>query len=148
MKRVLTTFCFLALFAGLPLLSSAQCKGFTKKVCMPEIDPYIFNGQLNSAVLNEGDIAELLLTFYAGQNYRVLVCAQEELGDLEFKLLDTEYNVVFDNKEHKNTNSWDFASNTTQQLIVQVMVPEHKGNNGDVAKSGCVSILVGFNEEE
>ena len=143
------------LFIGLLLISSffsaasfGQCKGFTKNYCLPKIDPYVYNGQLNSAVLNEGDIAELLLTFYGGQEYRIVICAEEKLGNLQFKLLDTEHNVIFDNKDQKYTNYWDFNANTTQQLIVEVIVPEDESRSSPVINSGCVSILVGFQEME
>jgi len=127
--------------------SRAQCLKFTKNTCAPKLDPYIFNGQMNSALLNEGDIAELVLTFYADQEYRVMICAEDQLGDVYFKLRDTQDKILFDNSEHKMAKFWDFTSNTTQQIIVEIEVPE-----GDIdaekLKNGCVAILVGFKEGE
>jgi hypothetical protein len=123
----------------------SQCKGFTKKECVPQIKPFTYNGQLNMAVLNPGDVAELVVTFYKGQDYRLFVCSQENLGKIEFKLLDSERNTLFYNKEHDYVNFWDFHSNATQQLIVQVRVPQIEEEVA-VAASGCVSILIGFKE--
>lgn len=123
----------------------SQCKGFTKKECVPQIKPFTYNGQLNMAVLNPGDVAELVVTFYKGQDYRLYVCSQENLGKLEFKLLDSERNTLFYNKDHDFVNYWDFHSNATQQLIVQVRVPSVE-EEVVVAASGCVSILIGFKE--
>ena len=54
-----------------PALSQAQCKSFTKKRCIPELGEYVFNGQLNTAVLTRGEEAELMLSFYSGQKYRM-----------------------------------------------------------------------------
>lgn len=125
------------------LSANAQCKTFTKNECRPKLDPYIYNGQLNSAVLNEGDIAELMLTFYSNQEYRILVCAAPELGKVNFRLLDMQRNEIFSNANHNNVEFWDFMSNSTQQLIVEVSVPE-KTEGGGSYISGCVSILVGF----
>jgi len=145
MKRVIKAVGILVLACSLPFAGYSQCKGFTKKECLPQIEPYVYNGQLNSAVLNEGDVAELLLTFYGGQDYRIYVCAQEVLGNIEFRLLDTERNVIFHNKDHDFIKYWDFVANSTQQLIVQVKVPKGESAGGMV-QSGCVSILVGFKE--
>ena len=110
MKKFLTTIFLLSLLVSIPTMSFAQCKNFTRKKCMPKLSPYIYNGQLNSAILNEGDVAELMLTFYSNQDYRILVCAEENLGKIEFRLLDSERNVIFDNVDHDYSQSWDFSS--------------------------------------
>ncbi len=145
MKAKILTIAVLIGLIAMPGFISAQCKGFTKKECIPDLKPYVYNGQLNSAVLNEGDVAELLLTFYSGQDYRVFLCGQPILGDLEFRLLDTDRNVIFYNKDHDFVKFWDFKSNSTQQLIVQVRVPVGESRS-EIVQSGCVSILVGFKE--
>jgi hypothetical protein len=146
MKTIINTGLILLMLASFPILGYSQCKGFTKKSCLPSLEPYLYNGQLNSAVLSEGDVAELLLTFYGGQDYRILVCTQEMLGKVEYKLLDTDRNEVFYNKDHDFTNTWDFNANSTQQLIVQVVVPAGE-KKADIVNSGCVSILIGFKEK-
>ncbi|MCK4662404.1 MAG: hypothetical protein KAT68_06040 [Bacteroidales bacterium] len=143
MKRLVKIFLILFILVSIPTIGMSQCKGFTKKTCVPKIKPYIYNGQLNSALLNEGDVAELLLTFYGSQEYRLVVCCQDILGQVEFKLLDTERNVIFNNADHNYIDSWDFVSSSTQQLIVEVTIPE-SNSGGSTVVSGCVSILVGF----
>lgn len=120
-------------------------KRFVKNKCLPVLKPFVYNGQLNSANLAEGDVAELMLTFYAGQDYRLLICSQEVLGNVEFKLFDTNKNLIFSNRDHDYINYWDFTSNTTQQLIVRVKVPKLE-DSGEIKQSGYVSILVGFKE--
>lgn len=138
----------LLLILGILLISIesfSQCKGFTKKECVPLIKPFTYNGQLNMAVLNAGDVAELVVTFYKGQDYRLLVCSQDNLGKVEFRLLDSQRNVLFNNKDHDMVNYWDFHSNATQQLIVQVIVPSVEEDVA-VTPTGCVSILIGFKE--
>lgn len=145
MKKLLSLAILTIAFMAVATTGYSQCKGFTKKQCLPQLEPYVYNGQLNSAVLNEGDIAELLLTFYGGQDYRIYICSQEVLGGVEFKLLDTDRNTIFDNTDQENIDHWDFSANSTQQLIVQVRVPEQE-SNVDIVQSGCVSILIGFKE--
>ncbi len=108
---------------------------------MPALKPYIHNGQLNSTTLAAGETAELLMTFYAGQDYRISVCGQEELGNLEFNLLDNSRKRIFSSKEHKGAKLWDFNVKNTQQITVEVIAPPTKEPH---SKSGCVSVLVGF----
>lgn len=127
--------------------TQAQCRKYTKKTCVPKLNPYIFNGQVNSALLNEGDIAELMLTFYADQEYRVLICAENQLGEVKFKLKDNNDKVLFDNRKHNMATYWDFTSNTTQQIIVEMEIPE-SDSDSEKLKNGCVAILVGFKETD
>lgn len=124
----------------------AQCKSFTKNECKPKLSPYIYNGQLNSAVLNEGDIAELMLTFYSNQDYRIVVCSAEELGNVKFRLVDAQGQEIFSNTDHEMIDHWDFHTNSTQQLTVEVSVLE--SDEETLSKSGCVSILIGFLDNE
>ncbi len=136
---------FIVLILAISFTNVYSQKRFVKNKCLPVLKPFVYNGQLNSANLAEGDIAELLLTFYGGQDYRILVCSQEVLGNVEFKLFDTNKNLIFSNKDHDYINYWDFTSNTTQQLVVRVKVPKQE-DSGDIKQSGYVSILVGFKE--
>ncbi|MFH1319068.1 MAG: hypothetical protein ABII90_00230 [Bacteroidota bacterium] len=118
---------------------------------MPDLKPFIHNGQLNSTTLMEGESAELIMTFHAGQEYRVLICSQETLGKVEFQLMDTDRNVVFDSKKQKTTNYWDFDINATQRFIILVSASkssEHSNAKltGTLVQSGCVALLVGFKD--
>ena len=123
----------------------SQCKPFIKKQCMPQLAPFTSDGQLNNATLRAGESAELELTFYSGQNYRLFICAQEALGLVHFKLMDLNRNILFNSeslKEHKNY--WDFNIENTQQMIVEVSAAS-AGKN-DIIPSGCVAIIVGFKD--
>lgn len=124
----------------------AQCSAFIKKKCMPKIQPFTHNGQLNSTTLSSGQTTELNMTFYAGQAYRILVCSQEVLGDVTFKVTDMSKKVVFDSKDNNFPDFWDFKVKNTQQLIVHVDVPK-SDSPSSILPSGCVSILVGFKKD-
>ncbi len=145
-KIVFYTIMSAALLLGSSFQAQAQCKKFTKQVCLPTLSPFTYNGQLNSAILTEGDVAELLLTFHKGEKYRVSVCNDDMIGNVEFKVFDTKKNLIFDKAKSTDQSYWDFISNSTQQLIIQITVPEEKPKN-EILKSGCVTILVGFLDE-
>jgi hypothetical protein len=146
MKRLIVLL-MLSGILNIPLNSYSQCKGFVKKTCMPKLAPFIFNGQMNTTTLLAGDNAEVGLTFYAGQTYRVIICAQEVLGTLRFKLKDASGKVLFDNAAHDDTDFWDFKAETTQNLVVEVTVPKSDATN-KIIPSGCVSVLVGFKQSD
>ena len=144
MKKIISILSVAALCLAINANVQAQCKTFIKNVCKPKLDPYIYNGQMNSAVLNQGDIAELMLTFYSNQDYRIVVCA-DEFDDVQFRLVDLTGKELYSNTNHGNADHWDFSTNSTQLLTVEVSVPE--ATSAEESKSGCVSILVGFKEK-
>lgn len=140
---------FIQLFSIAALLlfsagnADAQCKSYAKRNCRPQLTPYLHNGQVNNAVLVPGDKAELLLTFFSGQEYRLLVCAMPVLGEVTYKIMDSDRNAIFDSTKDKDKKYFDFKVASTQQLIVEINVPE--GNKySDIVPEGCVTVLVGF----
>ena len=134
----------LPLMLLLPFAADAQCRAFTKNKVLPLLDGYVQNDNYNSAVLVPGDEAELLLTFYSGKEYRVVVGSHPVLGDVEFEIVDTNDEMVYPNKTADNKSVFDFKMSNTQQLIVRVRVPKQ-----DTAFSheGCVTVLVGSKEK-
>ncbi len=138
----------LVVIVALALLPSigafAQCKGFVKKQ-ISSLAPFIHNGQVNSSVLLSGDQAELTLTFYSGQTYRILVSAHESLGDVYFVMKDAAKTQLFTSKDMGKFDYWDFSVESTQQMTLEVIVPNVDTPSG-LVPSGCVSILVGFKQ--
>ena len=138
--KVLVAICTLV-FSNVAV--NAQCSTFLKKKCMPKIQPFTLNGEVNTSTLSSGQKTSLNLTFYSGQDYRIVVCGQSQLGDLTFKVMDTSRKVVFDSQKNDYPDFWDFKVKNTQQFIVEVQVPESESTSS-VLPSGCVSIMVGF----
>ncbi len=128
----------------LPVLANAQCRAFTKNKCLPLLEGYVQNDNYNSAVLVPGDEAELLLTFYSGKDYRIVVGSHPVLGDVEFELVDTNDEMIYSNKTADNKSVFDFKMSNTQQLIVRVRVPKQ---DGAISHEGCVTVLVGSKEK-
>lgn len=134
------------LLAALPLASQAQCRSFAKNKCIPALAPYKFNETFNAAQLAPGEEAEVDLTFYSGQEYRLLVCAHPILGNVNWKLSDATGKSLFESSADDPKPSFEFKVATTQKLTVHIDVPAGaKGGNG-MLTVGCVGILVGFKE--
>jgi hypothetical protein len=121
----------------------AQCKAFAKKVCLPELGPYVHDGNYHAAVLVEGEEAELYKTFYSDMDYRVAICGEDKLPNVEFKVLDANKNVLYSNKDANFARTWDFKLQSSQQLKLIVKVSSFNAP-GDTPASGCVSIMFGF----
>ena len=145
---ILRTITMNAALAGLALLSTstvaAQCKAFAKNKCVPELAPYKFNETFNAAQLAPGEEAEVNLTFYSGQEYRVAVCVHPILGEVNWKLVDVNNKIVFESLADSPKHHCDLKAESTAQMRVVVWVP-NKGSS-DMVHVGCVAIMVGFKE--
>jgi hypothetical protein len=149
MKKILPLFIFLLCLTSLPNTSSAQCKGFAKKICKLELLPYIHDGNYHAAILTEGEEAELYKTFFANQEYRIAVCGSDSLHAIEFKVIDANRNVLFNNHDHNMTKTWDFKLESSQQLkvVVKVLTSGQKKPDSEIVQ-GCVAIMFGFKEKQ
>jgi hypothetical protein len=132
-------------FLGTSLNTNGQCKAFAKKVCLPELGNYTHDGNYHAAILVEGEEAELYKTFYSDMEYRVAICGEENLPNVEFMVLDASRNILFSNKDKDGnfTRTYDFKLQASQQLKLVVKVPT-VNLPGDTPVSGCVAIMFGF----
>ena len=136
----------LALLLAMPMAGMAQCRSFVKNKCQVAMLPYRFNETFNAAQLAPGEEAEVDLTFFSGQDYRLLICAHPILGEVNWKLVDGTGQSLFESNAANPKNSFDFKVATTQQLKVLIDVPEKQGSGNEMINVGCVGILVGFKE--
>lgn len=132
---------FLFVAAG---AAQAQCRSFAKNKCVPELAPYKFNESFNAAQLAPGEEAEVNLTFFSGQEYRVMVCTHPILGEVNWKLMDASNKIIFESLADEPKHFFDLRMANTQQLKVQVWVPGKAKT--DMVHVGCVAIMVGFKE--
>ena len=146
MKRSLFVSLILLSFILIPSNSIAQCKQFAKNTCKIGLTPYQHDGNYHAAVLLEGEEAELYKTFYSETDYRISVCGANNLGDIEFSVIDGNGKVLYNNKYNDYEWKWDFRLESSQQLKILVKVPVTDGL-AEEPKEGCVAIMFGFKEE-
>lgn len=134
----------LALFVfAINIKADAQCKAFAKKECLPLLLPYTHDGNYHAAVLVEGEEAELYKTFYSDMEYRVSVVGEGKLPAVEFRILDTNKNVLYSNKDKDYAKTWDFKLQSSQQLKLVIKVSTFN-QPGETPANGCVAIMFGF----
>ena len=136
----------LLLMAALPVGANAQCRSFAKNKCMPAMAPYKFNETFNAAQLAPGEEAQVDLTFYSGQEYRLLVCVHPILGPVNWQLKDATGKTLFESTADAPKETFDFKVATTQKLTVHIAVPDAQKGGNNMLTVGCIGILVGYKE--
>jgi hypothetical protein len=145
LKKIIPSTLMAAAFLLLAGTASAQCRSFVKNKCLPNMAPYKFNETFNAAQLAPGEDAEVALTFFSGQEYRVMVCSHPILGDVTWRLVDASNKIVFESISPDSKGHFDLRMESTQQMRVQVEVAPSTGRT-DMVHQGCVAILLGFKE--
>ena len=126
----------------------SQCKAFVRQNCVPKLHPYIHDGSYQAVMMSEGEEAEVFKTIFAGQKYRLFVCADKFLPTIEFIVSDARQNILFDNSKNNNVKHWDFRPAASQQIKVTIRVPKSsKQSDDEEIISECVGILFGLLEQ-
>ena len=93
MKKHINKIVLLAAVIMIPAMSFSQyCNYFHTKYCLPsENEMFKLNGQSKSALFSKGQTSDLNIIVYKGQDYRVSLCMDENLGSqLKFKIYETK----------------------------------------------------------
>ena len=126
----------------------AQCKSFIKGSCIPQLSPYIHDGNYQAVIMSEGEEAEVYKTIFAGQPYRLIVCVDDILPSIEFVVSDIHRNILFDNRKNGNVKVWDFKFDASQQIKVTIRIPKSsKQGAGERELFGCVGVLFSMLEQ-
>ena len=116
----------------------AQCDTIAY-VCGKHImSPFISDGQQYRALLLADQTAEFHATFYGGGTYRIAACTGLKDGNLIFSVFDEQRNLIFSNKDFKNSPYWDFKVTSTMDVILEATLGG--------AQSGCAVVLIGFKQ--
>ncbi|NOU60615.1 hypothetical protein [Marinifilum caeruleilacunae] len=121
----------------------SQCKEFAKNECKPMLEGYMHDGNYNGVVLNIDEDVELHKAFFGGQKYRMVVCREDYLPPIHFKLLNSDFEVLYDNQEAGFANTYDFELEKSETLIISMKFV-NDGEDYDKSMNGCVVILFGL----
>lgn len=110
---------------------------------MPLLGDYIISGRYNTLKLREGETILVFKTLSKGINYRIIVKAVDSLAtNLHFTVTNWEDETIFDNASTDRGYKWDYLSEKTQRIKINVSVP--KTNEKGPLKEGCVTVLTGI----
>ena len=130
------------LIALLSTSALAQCRTFAQKKCVPGLGDYKPNGSLYANYMEDGQETELNLVLIGGQNYRLLHCHKEGLGQVWIQLMDNTNKVIYDNAEHDFATTWDFSVKSTQEFKVKTFI-SGVGEVSDMTARACAVLLLG-----
>lgn len=139
MKKILFIAFFLVNFAA----SYAQDCESIVKVCQSYLDgtnkksKFVSDGQVYTAFLDR-EKAEFKTTFFGGTTYRIAASAGKEDEFVIFTVKDMDGNILFTNKNHKNSPYWDFKVPSTVPVIIETEL------DLDKKVTGCAVMLIGF----
>lgn len=150
MNYLKKTIALSTLVVSATLISSevnAQCKGFTKRNCMQELSPYLSNGQFNGAYMIPGESADVKINFNQGLSYRLIICADPFLENLNYTLKDDKGVIYLNDTLKETTGFTDLEVTQSKPMTLSISVPEKENTTG-IVRNGCVSVLIGFKEIE
>ncbi len=126
---------FISLLA-LNISASAQCNSVTI-AGIKKLAPYTHNGQINNATIKAGKTVEVHLSFYKGLYYKLQISSEDAVGKVSFRVLDENKTEVYNSSGASQPDSWNFYSNSSQELTIEVKSAEN-------SKKGCVAVVVGM----
>jgi hypothetical protein len=148
MKYFITLF-IVAVISSSLFSQAGVCGNFHKKYCgfgKEKGADWQYNAQSKSGLFNQGMVSKLRCVIYKGMDYRISVCCETVLGDkVSYKIFDSRTNeLLFNNSTAEDTQTFEFQSVSTRQLIIEVVVPQgatekEKHKSTDAA---CVGLLI------
>ncbi len=100
---------------------------------------FVSDGQVYTAFLDR-EKAEFKTTFYGGSVYRIAASAGTEDDFVIFSVKDPDGNVLFTNKNFKDSPYWDFKVPMTIPVTIETELDQDK------KVTGCAVMLIGFKQ--
>lgn len=98
---------------------------------------FVSDGQVYTAFLDR-EKAEFKTTFFGGSTYRIAATAGEDDTYVIFTVSDLEGNLLFTNKNYKNSPYWDFKVPKTIPVVITTEL------DLDKKVTGCAVMMIGF----
>lgn len=102
-------------------------------------EKFISDGQIYTAFLDR-EKAEFKTTFFGGSTYRIAASAGDDEDYVIFTVKDPQGNVLFTNRNYKNSPYWDFKVPMTIPVTIETEL------DLDKKVSGCAIMLIGFKQ--
>ena len=132
------------------IINAQNCNDYKWKQCDGFGPPYKYSGQSKSAFFIAGQSSFFHLVAYKGFEYSIRICSDKRLKDIYFRIREKSINkkILYDSStEDIDYLEKQFSSEKTQNLIIEVIVPENeKGtyNENPQKYSGCVGVLIEY----
>lgn len=141
MKRLLP-FLISGFITSSGFIYSQDCESIVS-VCQSYLDgtnhksKFVSDGQVYTAFLDR-EKAEFKTTFFGGSTYRIAASAGKEDAFVIFTVKDLYDNILFTNRNYKNSPYWDFKVPSTIPVKIETEL------DLDKKVTGCAVMLIGF----
>lgn len=98
---------------------------------------FVSDGQVYTAFLDR-EKAEFKTTFFGGTVYRIATTAGTDDNYVIFTVKDFKGNIIFTNRNYKNSEYWDFKVPKTIPVIIETELDLEK------KVTGCAVMMIGF----
>ncbi|MFN6076424.1 MAG: hypothetical protein ACK46Y_12735 [Fluviicola sp.] len=98
---------------------------------------FVSDGQVYTAFLDR-EKAEFKTTFFGGTVYRIAATAGTDDNYVIFTVKDFKGNIIFTNRNYKNSEYWDFKVPKTIPVIIETELDLEK------KVTGCAVMMIGF----
>jgi hypothetical protein len=152
MKKVVAIFVFAIIinYSNNVFSQSSICANFHKEHCVNEPAKgdkreFLYNSQSRSGLFSQGSISKLRCVIYKGMDYRLSLCCETAGTQVNFKILDAKTKEeLFDNAKNENAQQFEFQSNSTRHLLIEVSVPagDATQSKGKPMDGACVGLLI------
>lgn len=132
----------ISLFAGLFATTTyaQDCETLVKdceKILNGKDKKFVSDGQVYTAFLDR-EKAEFKTTFFGGSTYRIAATAGTDDAYVIFTVKDLKGNILFTNKNFKNSAYWDFKVPKTIPVVIETEL------DLDKKVTGCAVMMIGF----
>jgi len=130
-------------------LFAQDCTDYHQFHCPYADYTYYYSRQSKSALFERGQVSELRIVAYGGEEYYIAVCANRKWKNMRFRLLEDndERTVLYDNAENEYAVEMKFKNNATRNLIIEVITPEPE-NPSDAGEHRCVGVVIMFRQTD
>jgi len=132
----------------IPVLTYAQdCTDYHQYHCLYADYSFFYSKQSKSSLFKPGQVSELKVVAYGGEDYYVAVCAHRKFGDVHFRIIEdnSARKVIYDNATDNYSESIIFSNDMTRNLIIEVSVPENDAGSNE---RRCVGVVIQFRKTE
>lgn len=147
MNKIIPSF-LLVLFFATTLAYSQDCTGYQEYHCLYADYTFFYSRQSKSALFQHGQISDLKIIAYGGEDYYIAVCAHKKFGNVHFRILEDNpgRKVIYDNADDNYINNVTFSNDVTRNLIVEVSVVG--GDPKESSDRRCVGVVIEFRKTE
>jgi hypothetical protein len=136
---------FLLVSVLTPAIISAQdCTDYHQYHCLYADYTFFYSKQSKSTLFRQGQVSELKIIAYSGEDYYISVCAHRKFGDVRFRIIEDNVGrrIIYDNASDDYSESVIFTNEVTRNLIIEVSVPE--GDDKSSTDRRCVGVVIQF----